>query len=271
MGHLARTTAFFYTQNIDFRKAIILTTNPLAQEVFKETPTIFMPLHLQENTIECAEFIANIIKLYAVQEVYIDSFPVGILGELQNVDFSKVRVFYLARLLNWQKYRTLFQNINYVFEKVWICEDLHAPHQDFIQKNAKSISNITLTYPPEPFIDLRQYFQLKNELWLIIHSQPKGEVEDLYTYAKWVLDWKGSMADFVIISACRDLDIDAPNVYYFNTSAAYMYLPQADKIFTAAGFNLLQQAAPYKEKHYVMPFQRGFDLQFERAKAYKKR
>jgi hypothetical protein len=36
-------------------------------------------------------------------------------------------------------------------------------------------------------------------------------------------------------------------------------------IFSAAGFNIMRQCAPYRAKHNVLPMSRRYDDQFERT------
>jgi hypothetical protein len=40
----------------------------------------------------------------------------------------------------------------------------------------------------------------------------------------------------------------------------------ADRVFTAAGFNAMRQLAAHRERHRFLPLPRRFDDQFERAR-----
>lgn len=271
MGHLARAAAFFYTHGIDTTQIIMLCANPLAVELFPEISIINPPLELQYNQQQYSLFLKKIIQAYDIDLIYLDTFPLGILGELGDMAFDNIKFIYLARLLDWQKYKLVFSSIQYTFFKTYIFETLQQEHEHFIEQYSVAIHYGQLIYPKQDCLDLRTYFNIKNELWLIVHSQPWQEVEDLFFYAQEIAIWQQKQVDFVIITQCEILSVLPANVYFYKTKAAYMYLQQANRIFTAAGFNLLQQCANFKEKHYIMPFKRTWDLQFERAKNYKKR
>jgi hypothetical protein len=44
------------------------------------------------------------------------------------------------------------------------------------------------------------------------------------------------------------------------------YFADAQRIFSAAGFNVMRQTARYRSKHTALPMPRRFDDQFERAR-----
>lgn len=271
MGHLSRAAAFFYTYGLNPKGIILFTANPLAKLFFPESLIINPPLELQNNQKQYSLFLKNILETYAIETLYLDTFPLGIFFEIGDMAFVHKKVIYLARLLDWEKYKIQMPSFHFKFYKTYIVEDLQSGHRDFISQHSLSIENANLIYPPKAAIDLKAHFAIQSPIWLIIHSQPLQEVEDLFFYAKEVAKWQQIKPCFLIITKVNVEENIAKEAIIFSTEYAYMYLAQADKIFTGAGFNLLQQCKDFKEKHYVMPFERTWDLQFERAKNYKKR
>lgn len=83
--------------------------------------------------------------------------------------------------------------------------------------------------------------------WLVVHSGPEHDVEHLIARAH-------RAPKLVVVSPRhRDVYPVAP------------HLPHAERIVSAAGFNVMQEAAPWRERHTFVPFPRALDDQFARA------
>ena len=63
--------------------------------------------------------------------------------------------------------------------------------------------------------------------------------------------------------------VQKPNLFHFDIYPASVLFEQADKIFTACGFNAMQQTKDFRNKHHFIPFERRYDDQFERAKRFR--
>jgi hypothetical protein len=85
--------------------------------------------------------------------------------------------------------------------------------------------------------------------WLVVHSGPRHELDVLLTHAR-----------------------DAPRTLVISPHAQWIYpiaqhLGHAERIITGAGFNLMHEAAPFRDRHVHIPFPRVLDDQFARSAA----
>jgi hypothetical protein len=106
---------------------------------------------------------------------------------------------------------------------------------------------------------------LPERFWLVVHSGPASEVEELASYAEDLRAAERSRAPIVVATAepPGSLPAGAMVVSPFPASALF---ERAERIVSAAGFNVMRQARPFRAKHVVMPLPRRFDDQFERAR-----
>lgn len=267
MGHLSRAAAFIYTQKIAAEAIILLTSSPYAAEILPHIKCLTIPHELTQQPPLLAAKINQIINEYNISIAYLDAFPTGIAGEWAQVDTKPLQLHYIARLLDWAAYKPLWQP-SFFFEQTYICEPLTTAHEADLQPQSANISNLALTYPPALGFDLRAKFNITKPLWLIVHSENQAEIQALYDYAQDIARYEKTDAHFILITAAAAFDVGRA-VSWLKHSAAYAFFPQADKIFTAAGFNLMQQLRDFRPKHHILPFPRRFDNQFLRLKRWK--
>jgi hypothetical protein len=108
-----------------------------------------------------------------------------------------------------------------------------------------------LELPPEPY-------------WLVVHSGPAEEVAQLVAYAAEARAIEGVALPLVVIAA-QAPPVLPPNTTVLDVFPATPYFAGAARIFSAAGFNIVRQAALYRAKHVLLPMPRRFDDQFARA------
>jgi hypothetical protein len=98
-----------------------------------------------------------------------------------------------------------------------------------------------------------------------VHSGPESEVAELIAFAAEIRAaerndvalWVASpQAPAALPAGARVLDVFPAEAYF----------TAAQRIFSAAGFNIMRQTVPYRAKHTVLPMPRHFDDQFERAR-----
>lgn len=272
LGHLARAAAFLFSQSIPIKDVILLTASQFKAfgGLPKALKVIVIPSKLSQDLEAYQVFLAETIEQYAVEEIYLDAFPLGILGEWNSfLDCPNLKFYYIARLLNWERYSPLLQDKNPRFEQVFCIEKLTIAHQKFIDAHSDDVLGISLQYPDSVLslksADILETLRLEQKpIWLIIHSEPLEELEELLEYAFAAAKLEKLKVNFLIISQVR-LKYMLDNLYYLEATPNTVIFETADRIFTACGFNLMQQTKPCQHKHKFLPFPRRYDLQFERA------
>lgn len=266
-GHLTRVSIFIKTQKIKppFK---IITNNPNAGRFFKEDEIIY----LKKREIESKEILRNsittILNKNQFNEFYIDVFPTGILGELPASIFLNTNVNLLTRRLKWETYLPYLNNEPIHFKKVIAFEPLEEEQQQYITTYSEEFIQAKLTYPihPTPEVE-KKITELEKPLWLVVHSSNTEELELLWQHARDIALVHQIEPQWVVLS---DQTLSLPeSVWQLPNENPASWFPYADKIFSAAGFNTIQQLIPFAEKCELLPFQRRFDDQFWRVRWFK--
>ena len=260
LGHLTRAAAIIDYLQIPKKDVLILTASPFAQIYFPDFPILSLPNHLQNNPDFYEIWLQQQCRKFCFTEIWIDSFPCGILGELHCLQKFDLKATYLARILDWKNYAGLMKH-KPTFEKIWLLEDLEKEHLEFIGSLSCKLENFTFHYPEK--MPKEKIFD-RND-WLIVHSEPAHEIEELLAYAYEQAEMEKLKPRFCLISPIKELDTVIAYTH-FNLYPAYPYFAQAGRIFTACGFNSMKQAKHFTDKHYFLPFRRRFDNQFLRAR-----
>jgi hypothetical protein len=97
---------------------------------------------------------------------------------------------------------------------------------------------------------------------LVVHSGPEHEVRELIAYAEELQRIENDDSEIVVVSQCGiGLDIVPASSLFAG----------AKRIVSAAGFNVMLETEPYRDKHHVVPMPRRFDDQFARAARRRRR
>ncbi len=251
-GHLYRVRTFISQFGItDFK---ILSNNPLAVKLFSTEEILHVP---GETRNEVAEKVQSLIRLFVIDEFYIDTFPIGLFGELTHVE--DIRIIYLARRLRWVNYRVLLNGANVRFDHTYWFEPLEKEHEEFISEFSTLTDYVELHYPPpDPErIPLTQ-IPTGKPIWLIVHSFEKGEVDLLLHYARDIARIENKHPAFIVLS---DQPVTDNDVMCYTWLPASDWFPLADRIFTGGGFNVMKQVAPFWQKVTAIPFPRRYDDQ----------
>jgi hypothetical protein len=265
MGHLARASAVLNTLQIPKEAVKVLTASPFASLYFQDLPILALPAHLSNNPEFYEIWLKQQCRKYNFTEVWVDSFPCGILGELGCLLDLPLKWTYLARILHWGNYQGLVK-FSPPFQRIIQLEPLELLHQEFINTLQVPTENIILKYPEfQSYIE--NVFSKKD--WLIVHSEPQTEVEELLAYAQDQADLENLKPQLCLISPIKKTGLDI-HFKHFDLYPSYPYFEQAGRIFTACGFNSMTQTLPFREKHHYLPFLRRFDNQFLRVTQHKK-
>jgi len=106
--------------------------------------------------------------------------------------------------------------------------------------------------------------------WLIAHSMPIIELHELFQYAKEIAQLEGEQPHYLV---CTTLgthvlpkEFHTDGVSLTNIFPVSSLFSQCKKIFTACGYNIMNETIGYTNKHHFIPFPRRYDDQFLRAK-----
>ncbi len=247
LGHLTRVRAFLHTMRPG-REAVILTSSPFAADprVVGSHRTVWAP----------PGDLAAVLADLAPTELVVDAFPGGRYGELtpHSLPRSLRTTTHLARLLRWTRYRDVATGPLPHFDHTWLLEPLAADHHAALAAVSGTLAPLDLVDPPavaDPVAD---------GTWLIVHSGPAAEVADLVGYAEQTAATEGLRPRLVLVSP-----VDHPGVTRVDLYPAWPLFAGAARIITAAGCNVVRQAAPWRDRHRMVPFPRLFDDQFSRA------
>jgi predicted glycosyltransferase len=306
LGHLTRARAVVHTLGLKDRAAW-LTASPFAADkrVVGDTEVIQIPQSFATEPQSYRVWLREIFARYQPAEIYIYSFPAGIVGEFCDFEFAAdTRLIHLARLLRWEEYSRQIQGAPPNFALTYRLEPLAAEHEAYLRNHSGEISPLLLKDPPHELdeemkkaavtimrpsvLELlvrhpqapQQTPAVRRPIWLIVHSGTGAETAELAAYAAEMSRLEASNARLIVITPEANLEslrqtADAGQrtpdsgfqavVEAFDFYPATAFFPIADRIITACGFNLMRQTENYREKHRFMPFERRFDNQFLRA------
>ncbi len=250
IGHLTRGRRVLETLGLE---ATFITASAYASDVRVTGgfPVVQVPPDLS------AEWLRSIVR----GRLIVDTFPCGIQGELSGLD---VPMDLVARRLRWDEYRRAVPHPLPRFDTVWLMEDLEPAHQAVLCSASKRRARLQPASPGGGRAEATPYVKC----WLIVHSGPEEEVRELVAYAEELFRVEPRPERVLVATRCA---IDLPPG--FELIDAYPVTPlfaSAEKIISAAGFNIMLETEPYRDKHHPVPFARRFDDQFARAAARKR-
>ena len=269
LGHLTRAAAFLHQLQIENETAI-LASSKFAQDkrVVGEIEIIRVAENLASEREKYQKFLQKVLAENQIKKIFLDSFPVGIVGEFCGFDFQNIKVNYIARLLKWDKYLPLTGNFDFIFEQTFVLETLENEHQKFIDNFSKSITDFVLNYPSPKLSEpeektFREIIKTRKPFWLIVHSGDAEELLELVSYANDIREIENSRAHLILISPNK---INSDKILQYDFYPASVLFESAERIFTGCGFNVMNQLKKFRHKHFFLPFNRRYDDQFARAK-----
>lgn len=272
LGHLTRAAAFLQTLGIE-NDSVILTASPFAKDrrIVGNIRTISVDKSFAKDVRQFQNHLKNLFSELRPERLFIDSFPLGIIGEFADFEFNKtIEINYLARHLSWKNYSSLFAENFPQFEKIYLLEPLETEHQKLVKKCSKQLIEFELTYlspnlSQKDFQTVQNIIQHQRPFWLIVHSGNEVEIEELAAFADEMREIEKSKAQLILISPIK-VSLNLSNLFQFDLYPASILFESAQKIFSAGGFNIMKQTEGFRAKHYFIPFERRYDNQFWRAK-----
>jgi hypothetical protein len=263
LGHLVRARAFLHTLGMERDAAIVTASHHAADpRVLGGIEAIAIPRELERDPAACRAWIASLLETRRPDVFCVDAFPCGIVGELSGPPLPHAgERWHLARLLRWDEYARFAVHAPR-FEVTWRLEPLHDGHDAWLAGVSNELRDLDLVDPSESGAPAAG---LPDGYWLVVHSGPASEVEELASYAEDLRAAEKSHAPLVVATAEPPDSLPEAAIVVSPFPATPLFA-RAAKIVSAAGFNVMRQAAPFRAKHVVMPLPRRFDDQFERAR-----
>ena len=198
--------------------------------------------------------IPVIDELVPCERLIVDAFPGGLHGEIRGAEAA--RIDYVARLLRWDEYREAVPGDLPHFHTTYVLEELPKPQEEFVKRQSRNIE--ALTWPAT-----RNQQPATASYWLLVHSGPQQEVEELVAYTKDLQALENNTSKVLVATRCHPTL--PKNFELIDLYPASTLFPHAARVISAAGFNVISEMAPWREKHSILPFPRRFDDQYRRA------
>lgn len=266
LGHLTRAHAMLHTLEIKNDYAI-LTSSPFANDkrVVGDTQIVPVPRTFEKDVADFRLWLAETFEKFCVEEIFIDTFPTGIKGEFCGFDFGEIKLNYVARLLKWSAYKPLFTGQSPQFENSFLLEPLETEHENFIDSRSRNKSSLELIYPPMAMSnDVEKIINIHSPFWLVVHSGNEEEISELLEYANEMRQIEVKNVDLILVTSKFSLPLPS-NTFHYDLYPASLLLPHTERIISGCGFNIINQAREFREKHFVIPFPRRYDDQYARA------
>lgn len=266
LGHLTRARAVLHTLEIENDYAI-LTSSPFANDkrAVGDSKIIYVPRAFEKDVVGFRLWLAETIKKFSVDEIYIDTFPTGIVGEFFDFDFGEIKINYVARLLKWNVYKPLFTGHSPQFENSFLLEPLETEHENFIDSRSQNKSLLELIYPPTTLSNTaEQIINTHSPFWLIVHSGSEEETSELLDYANEMREIEDKKVDLILVAPKSSSTLPS-NTFHYDLYPASPLFAHAERIISGCGFNITNQARKFRDKHFVIPFPRRYDDQYARA------
>ncbi len=263
LGHLARARAVLHTLGCE-RDALVLSASPFAEDprVLGGIAARLVPTELERDLAGLRAFVSAEIERYGADCLCVDTFPAGILGEL--CEFTSAgELWHVARLLRFDEYTKLLSGAPPNFDRCFRVEPLSQAHEVFLARCCERVEDLELREPGRE--GATQSLVPSHDYWLVVHSGPEKELHELVAFADELRAAEGTDVPLHVASLCPLTERFA-GVETIDPFSARSLFPEAGRIVTAAGFNLMRETQPYRHKHVVMPMPRRFDDQYERAR-----
>lgn len=270
LGHITRFIA--WCRHFAIRPALITNCRQISSgRISVDADPIMIPD--EADTADITSFTAWITEAIAAcqpTQMVIDSFPGGILGELCDLEqLQGINCTYLARILDLPAYyRRLSGNLP-KFTKVWRLEKLDDAQEKWLAGLGAPIDTLTLPYRLASGPDAAESTDLSElpaNYWLIVHSGDLEELEQLWHFARQTSEIEGVNPEFAMVSpGCRPNFLPL-RVRHYDVYPADHLIMSAERVFSAAGFNIMQQMKFHTARHQVLPMPRALDDQFLRCR-----
>jgi hypothetical protein len=262
LGHLTRARCVLGALGLE-REAVLLTASRYARDtrVTGGVPVIEVPRRLGRDREGFRRWLAAKLREIAPDEVIVDSFPGGILGELCGLELPPSRL--VARHLRWPAYRRRLAGPLPHYETAYLIEPLATPHADALGAIAKRLEPLALTVSAERTHGPGEPLHRAPHV-AVVHSGPEDELGELIELAHE--HRSAASVPVIVVSPNRPVRLPAGTLWR-DVYPVAPHLHHAELIVTAAGWGAMHDTAPVRDRHRCVPFPRPLDDQFARAGA----
>jgi hypothetical protein len=245
LGHLTRARKVLDALGV---QATLLTASRFAGDprVTGELEVLRVPRELGHDRERFRSWLGEALAALRPDELIVDSFPGGILGELCGMTLPPAR--HVARRLRWPVYAERLDGPLPRFSTVYVLEPLASDHLRALRGPIEPLT-LPLAAPGVPLVH--------EPHWLVVHSGPQAELDVLLSRAS-------EAPRVVVVSPRRPAQLP-DGAQWRDVYPVAPHLAHAERIVTAAGFNLMQETAQLRDRHTFVPFERALDDQFARG------
>jgi hypothetical protein len=254
LGHLTRGRRVLQKLGLAERAALV-TASPFARDprVTGGLPVIEVPTLLERDPAAHWRWLREVLAAERCERLLADTFPAGIHGELAGLN---VPVDYVGRILRWPAYLDAAGHPEMRFETSWLAEELTEDHDDFVRRSSGRVALLDLYVDAAPS-------PARDPYWLLVHSGPEDEVHELIGYTQELRELSGATCEVLVATRVR-VPLP-PRFALVDVYPVTQLLAGAERIVSAAGFNIMSETAALAAKHDAVPMERRFDDQFLRA------
>lgn len=262
VGHLVRARALLHTLAYSGRVTVV-TSSPHAFDprIRAGFDVLVAPRALDQRREAFRDWLFEALERTGAERLCLDTFPAGILGELEAVPRGFL-LWHVARRLRWENYASLLRSSSLRFERCFSVESLHPEQHAFLERHCDAMTQLELRDPPAAREPARP---IAGPYWLVAHSGPHTEVSELVAHALEMRSFEEVRAPIYVATQCTPRFVH-PEVVTVDAFPAEPYFAAAERIVTAGGFNVLRQTRAHRRKQTIVPLPRRFDDQFERAR-----
>jgi hypothetical protein len=270
LGHLVRARAVAHTLGIEVETTVVSASEHVADaRVLGPLRGCRAPPTLDRNCAAWRAWLGATLAEFRPAALIVDTFPAGILGELAEMEFpASLQVHHVARLVRAEVLSDLFGPAGPRFDEAYVVEELPPEHWARLAERSRKVRCRVLADPPWRKEEERQARVIAARhpgFWQVVHSGPGEEVAELLRFADDLRRQEHAEVDLVVTTTATIPPPLPARTYCWDLHPAMTLFPAARRIVSAAGFNVMRQAAPWREKHVVLPFPRRWDDQFLRA------
>jgi hypothetical protein len=262
LGHVVRASAFVHSVGLTARVTLITASEfALDSRIAAGFDLAVAPSELDRQPDEFRSWLLALIESVGADCLCLDTFPAGILGELDARQVCGLELWHVARRLSWQNYATLLPAVPVRFDRCWRVEPLHPEQEAFLERQCDEVIPLDLGDPPAQSVTP----PIAPPYWLVVHSGPESEVADLVAHASEMRAIEQIEVPIYVVTQCQ-LTFGQTNIRMLEAFPATPYFEGASRIITAAGFNVVRQTSRYRHKQTIVPMRRRYDDQYERAR-----
>ena len=268
LGHISRTIKIIQTLKLDgcvvFTDSQFVSDDKSIGDRFKKDGIEF--LYPRGGEPFSMGQLCDQLQSRSINELYIDSFPVGLRGELNGLSdcLPSLRLNLVARALTWAAYQPFVRQPN-EFDKCLVVEALSGDYTAFLTRYSKSLESFPLRSVHLPEI-VPSWVKLPKVYCAVVHSGPNTEVMALLTYAERRLRMQKRDIPIVIFSPTAE-SAKFGGYRVIRQVSLKSLLGGAQVLVSAAGFNTVNEMSGSGCEHWMVPFCRRYDDQYGRANA----